>query len=129
MDYADVREGLYTALCTIPAVGSRVFRGWTAPADTPKPLIEFTFDGEIPSINKCTLHMGIEIVCYGDPDHALDILADDIVSLLDEQPFVTPLGNTPELQYTRDSHQDIYSDNLKSWGIRLKFWLPSQYWT
>ena len=134
MQYADLREGIYDALCSIPAIQDsssppqgKVFREWVADADTEKPFIEFAFIGEIPSPNKCALHMQVEVLCFGDPDHVLDQLADDVVSLLHHQPVVMPSGAISKLCYMRDSRLDIYSDNLKAWGVRLKFWLPSQF--
>jgi len=136
MDYADLREGIYDALCSIPAIqdsGSppqgRVFREWVADADTEKPFLEFAFIGEIAPPNKCALFMQVEVLCFGDPDHTLDKLADDVVSLLHHQPVVMPSGAISELCYIRDSRMDIWSEALNAHGVRLKFWLPSRFYT
>lgn len=136
MLYSDLREGIYNELCTIPAIWDsssppqgKVFREWVADADTEKPFLEFSFMGEIASLNKCALFMQVEVLCFGDPDHALDQLADDVVSLLHHQPVVMPSGAISKLCYTRDSRMDIWSEELKAHGVRLKFWLPSQFYT
>ena len=136
MDYADLREGIRLELCTIPAIQDtssppegKVFREWTADADTPIPFLEFALTGELPSPNKCALHMQLEVLCFDSPDTTLDQLADDVVSLLHHQPITTPAGRTTKLDYIRDSRMDIYSETLKAWGIRLKFLIPTDFWT
>lgn len=136
MDYDDVRIGLYNALCTIPAIqaGSplqgKVFREWVTPADTQPPFLEYAFLGEVPPVNsKCAIHMGFEVLCFGAPDTALDKLADAVVTLLHHKAITCPSGKIYEPQYTRDSRMDIYNDQIKKWGVRLVFWLPTPFST
>lgn len=136
MNYADTREGLINALKTIPTIQSgsppqgRVFDLWTAPADTVKPFLEMGFDGELPSINggDCALHMQLEVLCLGEPHNiiALDPVADAVVTLLNDKPIVTPLGNYLRPKYLRDSRFDAWVEQLNASLIRLKFIIPLQ---
>lgn len=138
MDYADLREGVYDALCTIPAIQDsssppqgRVWWEWTAPADTVKPFLEMAFIGELPSINSCALHMQLEVLVIGEPSDilSLDPLADAVVTLLHHQPILTPDGRTLVLDYVKDSRFDLWIEQLSACGIRLKFLIPTDFWT
>ena len=138
MQYADLREGIYDALCTIPAIQDsssppvgKVFWEWTAPADTEKPFLEMAFIGELPSLNKCAMHMQLEVLVIGDPSNilAIDPIADDVVSLLHHQPITTPAHRTLELCYVRDSRFDLWIEQLSACGIRLKFLVVTDFWT
>ena len=131
MDWGDIREGIYDELCAvIPAVSSRVFWAWTAPADTVKPFIEMSFIGQIPSPNKCGLHMQLEILVIGEPSNILSIdpIADLVVSSLHKQLITTPAGRNIECAYMRDSRTDLWHERLNGNCIRLKFWIPSDVW-
>ena len=138
MEYADLREGIYDALCSIPAIQDsssppvgKVFWEWTALADTEKPFLEMAFIGELPSSNKCALHMQLEVLVIGEPSDilSLDPIADDVVSLLHHQPIATPGGRTLELCYVRDSRFDLWIEQLSACGIRLKFLVVTDFWT
>jgi len=138
MQYADLREGIYDALCTIPAIQDsssppvgKVFWEWTAPADTEKPFLEMAFIGELPSINKCAMHMQLEVLVIGDPSDilAIDPIADLVVSTLHHQPIATPAHRTLELCYVRDSRFDLWIEQLSACGIRLKFLVVTDFWT
>ena len=132
-----MREGIYDALCTIPAIQDsssppvgKVFWEWTAPADEEKPFLEMAFIGELPSLNKCALHMQLEVLVIGDPSDilSLDPIADDVVSLLHHQPILTPAHRTLVLDYVRDSRFDLWIEQLSACGIRLKFVIPTDFW-
>ena len=89
------------------------------------------FIGELPSPNKCALHMQLEVLVIGDPSDilTLDPIADTVVSVLHHQPITCPTGRVTELDYIRDSRFDIWIEQLNACGIRLKFWIPTDFWT
>ena len=137
IDYADLREGIYDALCTIPAIqdssspsNGKVYWEWCAPADTVKPFLEMAFIGELPSPNKCALHMQLEVLVIGEPSDilSLDPLADLVISTLHHQQIVCPTGRITELCYVRDSRFDLWIEQLSACGIRLKFVIPTDFW-
>jgi hypothetical protein len=139
MNYGDIREGIYNALCTIPAIqdtGSppkgKVYWEWTAPADTVKPFLEMAFIGEVPSMNagKCAHHMQLEVLCFGQPSNILDLdpVADAVVTLLNDKPILTPAGRTIVCNYIRDSRFDAWVEQLSASMIRLKFIIPTDLW-
>ena len=140
MDYGDLREGIYDAICTgVPQVWDtssppkcKVFWGWTAPGDTPKPFITMNFAGELAPANgnKCGLFMQLDIEVYGEESNilAIDPIADLVVSVLHQQPIITPLGRTIYLKYVRDARFDAWSEELRASMIRLKFLLPTDFW-
>jgi len=132
MNYADVREGIYNHLVAeITEVAGRVYWYWTAPADSPKPLIEFALIGEVPALNPCLALMQMEVLVMGEPSDilALDPIADAVVAALHQQPVTTPLGHVGRPQYVRDSRIDTWIEKLNACAIRLKFLLPSGFWT
>lgn len=133
MNYQDIRYGIRNALATIPAIqaGSppqgKVFWEWTAPADTPKPWLEMELDGDIPSLNSCAYHIGLEVLCFGDMGsiHNLDPIADAVVTLLNDQPILTPAGRYLRPKYLRDSRFPSFVNQLNASVIRLKFIIPT----
>lgn len=130
MDYSDIRYGLWSHLCTqITAVSSRVFWGWTAPADTPKPYITMSFSGELPSTNSCALFQQLDVEVYGDESNimAIDPVADAIVTAL-RLPITTPKGKNLELDYLRDARFDAWNEELRVSMIRVRFLIPSDLW-
>lgn len=139
MDYADVREGLYDHLCMyITEVQDsssppkcKVFWEWTAPADIQKPYIEIAFMGELAPVNGCAVWMQLEVLVFGEESNilAIDPIADHVVSSLHNQDVITPDGRTIRPKYVRDSRMDFWVETPRANGIRLKFLIPSDFWT
>lgn len=131
MDYADLREAIYDALCAeVPAVGDRVFWGWTAPADTQKPFLEISFLGELPSDNPCGTWMQLEVLVIGEESNilALDPIADTVGHALHNMRIPTPDGRAIRPEQTRDARIDGWSESLRANIIRLKFLIPTDVW-
>ena len=133
MDYADLREGIFNHLCSnVPSVGNRVFWGWTAPADTVKPFLEMSFIGELPQVNNpCGLWMQVEVLVVGEESDilSLDPIADLVVTVMHNQQVATPLLRIIKPRYIRDSRIDFWDENLRANIIRLKFLIPTDFWT
>lgn len=133
MDTADLREGVYDHLVsTITDVGGRVFWEYTTPADTEKPLLEMAFVGDLPSINSpLGMFIQLEILVFGEEGDilSLDPIADSVVSNLHNTNVTTPKGRVIRPEYKRDSRFDWWNETLKANIIRLKFWIPTDFWT
>jgi hypothetical protein len=133
MDYADLREAIHGHLVTnVPAVGGRVWWGWTAPSDAQKPFLLMTFTGELPSVNTpLGLFLQYDVLAVGvEADIlSLDPVADAVVTALHEVDIVTGAGRVIRSEYKRDARMDMWSQDLMANIIRLKFWLPTDFWT
>jgi hypothetical protein len=133
MDYADIREGLYEHLCTeIPAVGDRVFWGYTAPADTEKPFLVMTFMGELPSLNTpLGTFMQFTVDVFGEEGNiiAIDPIADDVVAAIHQVDITTPDGRIIRGEYRRDARTDFWSETFRASVISNRFLLPTDFWT
>jgi len=133
MDYADLRKGIYDHLvANIAAVAGRVYAEWSANADSVKPFLEFAFAGELPSINTpLGMWMQLEVLVYGAEGSymTLDPIADAVISTLHKQDVVTDDGRTIRPEYWRDARIDTWDETLKAAVIRLKFLIPTDFWT
>jgi hypothetical protein len=132
MDTADLREGIYDCLvANVPAVGGRVYWGYTARADTVKPFLEFSFLSDVPSVRTpLGMFHRIEVIVVGEESNILDLdpIADLVVSVLHDQVILTPDGRYIRLEYRRGSKYDFYYEPLRANAIRIEFWLPTDFW-
>lgn len=132
MDYADLRVGIRNQLVTeIAAVGGRVFWGWTASAETEKPLLTMSFKGEVPSMNTpCGMWMMYDVLVIGEEGNvlAIDPIADAVVDALHKVDVTTPDGRIIRSEYRRDARIDYWIEELRGQAIRLAFWLPTDLW-
>lgn len=133
MDNADLRTGIRDEIVAqIAAVAGRVFWGWTAPAETPKPFVAVMFAGDLPSINTpLGLFTRVDVFVVGDEGdvHNLDPISDGIMSALHKQDITTPAGRTIRPEYRRDSRMDGWSEDFKGNTIRTQYWIPTDFWT
>ena len=133
MEYSDLRLAIYNQLCTtIPAVSNRVYWGWVAKADTVKPYLIISFTGELPSLNTpLGSFMQFDVLAVGVQGGilSLDPIADDVVTALHNVDITTPAGRIIRCEYRRDARIDFWSEQLNGNLIRLKFWLPTDFWT
>ena len=134
MDYGDIRKGIYNHLCTeIATVSNRVFWSHTAPADSTKPLLEFSFAGELPpaSGNPCGFFQQVDVEVYGEESNILDIdsVADAVVSALHQVPITTPASRIIYMRYVPSARFDDWNERLRASMIRLKFVFATDLWT
>ncbi len=132
MNRSDIRKGIYDHLvASIPDVEERVFWNWTAPADSPKPLLEMGFLSDVRSFNNpAGIFLRLEVIVVGPEGDFLGIdkIADDVFAALHHVNILTDEGRNIRPEYRGGSRYDFWYESLKGNAIRQEFWIPSDLW-
>jgi hypothetical protein len=132
MEYSDIRKAFYNQLNTEITEVTAVRSGWVPKADIDKPYLVVEFAGELPSINTHVgIWMQIDVLIVGMEGDFLtmDDIADHVVRVLHKVDITTEAGRIIRPEYKRDSRVDYWSEDLNASVIRVRFWLPTDFWT
>ena len=132
MDLKDLRYAIQEELkSNATLVSGRVFATFTAPAGGDKPYLEVGIIGELPAVNPHGMFYQLEVLCIGDPVDRLllDDVADQVITLLHDVHLTSPDGRVFYCTYTRDGRVDQFSNDVNGLVTRLKFLVPSDFWT
>ncbi|MCK9600914.1 MAG: hypothetical protein M0R06_17870 [Sphaerochaeta sp.] len=126
--YAELRKAIRDHLAAeITEVDERIFNGFTAPADTPKPYLVIEMSGEVPSTSNSRRGWArFDVLSIGNEGDylSLDPIADAVVVALDQQSVVLETG-TMRPEHKRDSRIDMWIAEVNGTAIRDQFWIPA----